>query len=149
MKLSNQNIYNFLGCKNFWGRCQMPLGGGGVQIIFVRTLLPRIYKKSMPGLSQSILSKIVCWSDIIIVIIIIIIRKIARIIFSVLVLCTQVNMMFVILLWVYIHTGRAWKICPVWIYTQSNITGIIFTWVWVHTQSKYIQRSHFYGKTVR
>jgi hypothetical protein len=39
------------------------------------------------------------------------------------------------LLWVYIHTGQAWKIClatvgfepifqacPVWIYTQSNIT---------------------------
>jgi hypothetical protein len=39
------------------------------------------------------------------------------------------------LLWVYIHTGRAWKICPatvgsLWIYTQSNITNIIlFTWV--------------------
>ena len=31
-------------------------------------------------------------------------------IFSVLVLCTQVNMMFVMLLWVYIHTGQAWKI---------------------------------------
>jgi hypothetical protein len=31
-------------------------------------------------------------------------------IFSVLVLCTQVNM-FVMLLWVYIHTGQAWKIC--------------------------------------
>ena len=31
--------------------------------------------------------------------------------FSVLVLCTQVNMMFVMLLWVYIHTGKAWKIC--------------------------------------
>jgi hypothetical protein len=27
MKLSNQNIYNLRGCKNFWGRCQMPLGG--------------------------------------------------------------------------------------------------------------------------
>jgi hypothetical protein len=74
-------------------------------------------------------------------------------IFSVLVLCTQVNMMFVMLLWVYIHTGQAWKIClatvgirasipkvvgsiptmarhifqagPVWIYTQSiNITDL-------------------------
>jgi hypothetical protein len=33
-----------------------------------------------------------------------------NIIFSVLVLCTQVNMMFVMLLWVYILTGRAWKI---------------------------------------
>jgi hypothetical protein len=33
MKLSNQNIYNLRGCKNFWGRCQMPLVGGGVQII--------------------------------------------------------------------------------------------------------------------
>jgi hypothetical protein len=36
------------------------------------------------------------------------------------------------LLWVYIHTGPAWKICPatvVWMYTQSNITHIIFTWV--------------------
>ena len=30
MKLSNQNIYNLQGCKNFWGRCQMPPGGGGV-----------------------------------------------------------------------------------------------------------------------
>jgi hypothetical protein len=30
---------------------------------------------------------------------------------SVLVLCTQVNMMFVMLLWVYNHTGKAWKIC--------------------------------------
>jgi hypothetical protein len=29
MKLSNQNIYNLQGCKNIWGRCQMPLGGGG------------------------------------------------------------------------------------------------------------------------
>ena len=29
MKLSNQNIYNLRGCKNFWGRCQMPLRGGG------------------------------------------------------------------------------------------------------------------------
>ena len=29
MKLSNQNIYNLRGCKNFWGRCQMPLGEGG------------------------------------------------------------------------------------------------------------------------
>jgi hypothetical protein len=32
--------------------------------------------------------------------------------FSVLVLCTQVNMIFVMLLWVNIHSGRAWKICP-------------------------------------
>jgi hypothetical protein len=31
MKLSNQNIYNLQGCKNFGGQCQMPLGG--VQII--------------------------------------------------------------------------------------------------------------------
>ena len=31
--------------------------------------------------------------------------------FSVLVYCTQVNMMLVMLLWVYIHTGQAWKIC--------------------------------------
>jgi hypothetical protein len=43
--------------------------------------------------------------------------------FSVLVLCTQVNMMFVMLLWVYtIHTGQAeaWKICgrPRW---ESNL----------------------------
>ena len=36
----------------------------------------------------------------------------SNMIFSVLVLCTQVNMMFVMLLWVYIHNGRAWKICP-------------------------------------
>jgi hypothetical protein len=27
MKLSNQNIYNLRGCKNFWWRCQIPLGG--------------------------------------------------------------------------------------------------------------------------
>jgi hypothetical protein len=32
MKLLNQNIYNLRGCKNLWGRCQMPLGG--VQIIY-------------------------------------------------------------------------------------------------------------------
>jgi hypothetical protein len=52
-------------------------------------------------------------------------------------------MMLAMLLWVYIHTGQAWKIClatvgneptnhifqagPVEIYTQSNITSIIFT----------------------
>jgi hypothetical protein len=30
---------------------------------------------------------------------------------SVLVLCSQVNMMFVMLLWVCIHTRQAWKIC--------------------------------------
>ena len=29
MKLSNQNICNLQGFKNFWGQCQMPLGGGG------------------------------------------------------------------------------------------------------------------------
>jgi hypothetical protein len=27
MKLSNQNIYNLRGCKNFWGWCEMPLEG--------------------------------------------------------------------------------------------------------------------------
>jgi hypothetical protein len=42
--------------------------------------------------------------------------------FSVLVLCTQVNMMFVMLLRVARHIFQA---CPVWIYTQSqsNITN--------------------------
>jgi hypothetical protein len=64
-------------------------------------------------------------------------------------------LMLVMLLWVYIHTGQAWKIClttvgfepttfgtlaqacPVWIYTaQSNITSIIFTWVHYTTQKK-------------
>jgi type IV secretory pathway VirB3-like protein len=59
-------------------------------------------------------------------------------IFSVLVLCTQVNMMSVMLLWVYIHTAQAsiptvamhiFQACAMWIYTQSNITDIIFTWV--------------------
>jgi hypothetical protein len=34
-----------------------------------------------------------------------------HIFFSVLVLCTQVNMMFVMLLWVCILTRQAWKIC--------------------------------------
>ena len=29
MKLSNQNICNLQGFKNFWGKYQMPLGGGG------------------------------------------------------------------------------------------------------------------------
>jgi hypothetical protein len=55
-------------------------------------------------------------------------------------------LMLVMLFWVYIHTGQAWKIClpnvarhifqacPVWIYTQSQsnisyITSIVFTWV--------------------
>ena len=64
--------------------------------------------------------------------------------------------LLVMLLWVYFHTGQAWKIClatvkyacppcmksmpahrgqayfqacPVWKYTQSNITSILFTWV--------------------
>jgi hypothetical protein len=55
-------------------------------------------------------------------------------------------LMLVMLLWVYIHTGQAWKIClttvgfepttfgtlaqacPVWIYTaQSNITSIPYS----------------------
>ena len=27
MKLSNQNICNLQGFKNFWGQCQMPLAG--------------------------------------------------------------------------------------------------------------------------
>jgi hypothetical protein len=57
--------------------------------------------------------------------------------FFVLVLCTQVNMVFVMLHWVCIHTENAWKIClptvarhifqacMVWIHTQSNITNII------------------------
>jgi hypothetical protein len=50
-------------------------------------------------------------------------------------------MMFVMLLWVCIHTMQAWKIClatvgrhifqafSVWIHTQCNITNTIFTWV--------------------
>ena len=33
MKLSNQNICNLQGFKNFWGQCQMPLGGGGGGVI--------------------------------------------------------------------------------------------------------------------
>ena len=49
------------------------------------------------------------------------IRNISDMIFSVLVLCIQVNMMFVVLLWVYIHTmaRHIFQACPVWIYTQS------------------------------
>jgi hypothetical protein len=57
------------------------------------------------------------------------------------------------LLWVYIHTGRAWKICPATVgieptslYTtfgilaQSNITNIIFTWVHnTNTEKKIIK----------
>ena len=45
MKLSNQNIYNLRGCKNFWGRCQISLG---VQIISVRGAHPPISRKSVP-----------------------------------------------------------------------------------------------------
>jgi hypothetical protein len=58
--------------------------------------------------------------------------------------------LLVMLLWVYIHTGQAWKIClttvginPVWIYTQSNITSIIFTWVH-YTNTEKIQFMCFY-----
>ena len=41
MKLSNQNIYNLRGCKNFWGRYQMPLeGGGGANNFFNHILVP-------------------------------------------------------------------------------------------------------------
>ena len=71
-------------------------------------------------------------------------------IFSVLVLCTQVNMIFVMLLSVYPHRAslknmpgpasipkvvgsiptvveHIFQARPVWIYTLSNITNIIFT----------------------
>ena len=63
MTLSNQNIYNLRGCKNFWGRCQMPLGGGGGganNFFWGGCAPPPEFTKSVPGLSQSILSKIVC-----------------------------------------------------------------------------------------
>jgi hypothetical protein len=55
-------------------------------------------------------------------------------------------MMLVMLLWVYIHPRRAWKICPAtvagWIYTQSNITSIIFTWVHnTNTEKIKVQKS--------
>jgi hypothetical protein len=44
--------------------------------------------------------------------------------FSVLVLCTQVNM-FVMLLWVYIHTGQAWKICLATVGIDPTTFGIL------------------------
>ena len=40
-------------------------------------------------------------------------------------LCTQVNMMFVMLLWVYTHTGRAWKICPATAGIEPTTFGIL------------------------
>ena len=47
-------------------------------------------------------------------------------IFSVLVLCTQVNMMFVMfILWVYIHTGQAWKICLATVGIEPTTFGIL------------------------
>jgi hypothetical protein len=75
--------------------------------------------------------------------------------FAVLVLCTQVNKMLVMLLWVYIHTGQAWasipkvvdsiptvamhifQACPVWIYTQSNITSILLLFAAWETYQKF------------
>jgi hypothetical protein len=45
-------------------------------------------------------------------------------IFAVLVLCTQVNKMLVILLWVYIHTGQAWKICLSTVGIEPTTFGI-------------------------
>jgi hypothetical protein len=60
----------------------------------------------------------------------------------VLVLCTQVNMIFVMLLWVCIHTGQAWKIClatVVMIFsvlvlcTQVNMIFVLLLWVCIHT----------------
>jgi hypothetical protein len=42
-----------------------------------------------------------------------------------LVLCTQVNMIFVMLLRVYIHTGRAWKICPATVGIEPTTFGIL------------------------
>jgi hypothetical protein len=60
----------------------------------------------------------------------------SNMIFSVLVLCTQMNMIFVMLLWVYIWVYILW--CYSECYSEcissspgveSNITNIIFTWV--------------------
>jgi hypothetical protein len=45
--------------------------------------------------------------------------------FSVLVWCTQVNMMLVMLLWVYIHTGQAWKICLTTVGIEPTTFGIL------------------------
>jgi hypothetical protein len=47
MKLSNQNIYHLRGCKNFWGWCQMPLGGANH---FCTPHLPAPPRKSVPDL---------------------------------------------------------------------------------------------------
>jgi hypothetical protein len=45
-------------------------------------------------------------------------------VFSLLVLCTQVNM-FVMLLWMYIHTGQAWKICLAKVGIEPTTFGIL------------------------
>jgi hypothetical protein len=39
--------------------------------------------------------------------------------------CTQVNMMFVMLLCVYIHTGQAWKICLATVGIEHTTFGIV------------------------
>jgi hypothetical protein len=49
-------------------------------------------------------------------------------IFSVLVLCTQVNVMFVMLLWVYIHTGQGWKICLATMGIEPTTLGKVYVW---------------------
>jgi hypothetical protein len=59
--------------------------------------------------------------------------------FSMLVYCTQVNMMLVMLLWVYIHTGQAWKICLTTVGIEPTTFGILaqfalfeIFWVYIH-----------------
>ena len=68
------------------------------------------------------------------------------IILCVLVLCTQVNMMFVLTfqLCPVFHQAN-FSACPVWIHTQSNITNIMYTIVplyYVYPSQPCLEKTH-------
>ena len=76
-------------------------------------------------------------------------------ILSVLVKCTLVNMMLVMLLWVYIHIGQAWKICLSTVGIEPTTFGILAQCAanWATRSGRFVGRIFFklarYGYTLR
>jgi hypothetical protein len=67
------------------------------------TVISRLYRTCWINLVTSLIMIFLCWCN-----------------------CTQVNMMLVMLLWVYIHTGQAWKICPATVGIEPIISTRLF-----------------------